>query len=282
MAICMAPCFLSWMATGHAQRLGAREEAPSHLRYFCPMILYPHSVGESCPRVEVGPSTARGSRQQGVPLLSGSGSTPGLTTASEGQAVQHTRFLWKPSCTKTRGKPSARRLYVSCPDFLSQPAGTHDFLQSHSTCWSQGCSSPKKKRDAAGKQGKGDRVNEAGERANTKLLTVGAGWDFHTLAGCPHVGLGLEPATSWQPAVMPGGQQQPMRHTKGISHQHRAHGGQGGSQRVGLPPVRPLSAPRMGLSHQCHVPTTLHPQLGQHPAAPQRQVSSSHSWAGLL
>lgn len=58
MAICMAPCFLSWMATSHGQKLGAQQEAPSHLRYFYPVILYP--VGESCPRLVVGPSTASG------------------------------------------------------------------------------------------------------------------------------------------------------------------------------------------------------------------------------
>lgn len=160
-----------------------------------------------------------------------------------------TRFLWKTSCTKTRGKPSARRLYASCPDFLGQPAGTHDFLQSHSMCWNQSYSSPAKRQDAAGNQEKGDRVSGAGKRANTKLLPIGVEWDFQALAGCPYMGLGLEPATSWHPAIMSGSQQQPMRHNKGISHQHGAHAGHGNSQRVGLPLARPPSAPRAGLSH---------------------------------
>lgn len=48
----------------------------------------------------------------------------------------------------------------------------------------------------------------------------------------------------------------------------RAHRGQGSSQRMGLPPARRPSAPRVGLSHQCHVPATLHTRLGQHPAVP--------------
>lgn len=109
-------------------------------------------------------------------------------------------------------------------------------------------------------------MSGAEKTANTKLLSIGAGWNFHTLPGFPHVGLGLEPATSWHPAIMSGSQQQSMRHTKGISPQHGAHEGQGMSQWVGLPPARPLSGPRVGLSHQCHVPATLHPQLGQHPA----------------
>lgn len=69
MAICIAPCSLSWMATGHSQRLGAQEEAASHLMYFYPRILYPHPVGESCPRVEVGLSTASGEQAARSPVL---------------------------------------------------------------------------------------------------------------------------------------------------------------------------------------------------------------------
>lgn len=236
--------------------------------YFYTMILYPHPVGESCSRVEVGPCTARGEQAARSPLALCFRIHTWADNGKQGTGCLAHTVLWKPSCTKTRGKPSARRLYVSCPDFLGQPAGTHDFLQSHSMCWSLGRSSPAKRRDAAGKQGEGDRVSGTGKRANTKLLPVGAGWDFHTVAGCPHVQLGLEPATSWHPAIMSGSQQQPIRHTKGISHQHGTHGGQGSSQKMGLPPARLPSAPRVGLSHQRHVPATLHAQLGQHPAVP--------------
>lgn len=131
MAICIAPCSLSWLATYHSQRLGA-QEAASHLMYFYPRFSILIPLGSPALEWTWGPPQPVGSRQQGVLLLSGSGSTPGLTMASKGQAVWHTSFLWKPSCTKTRGKP-ARRLCVSCPEFLGQPAGTHNFLQSCSS-----------------------------------------------------------------------------------------------------------------------------------------------------
>lgn len=124
-------------------------------------------------------------------------------------------------------------------------------------------------------------MSGAEKRANTKLLPTGAGWNFHTLPGLSHVGLGLEPATSWHPAIMSGSQQQSMRHTKGISHQHGAHGGQGMSQRVGLPPARPL-LPEWGFSTSAmYLPPCTH-SLGSILQSPQRQVSSSHSWTASL
>lgn len=114
-----APCSLSGLATGHAQRLGAHEEALSCLRYFCPTTLHPHPTSEPCPREEVRVPQVGGSRQEGVPQFFGSESAHGLQgTGCSGTHV----FLWEPSCTKMRGKPSAMSLFICCPDFLGQPA----------------------------------------------------------------------------------------------------------------------------------------------------------------
>lgn len=83
MAICIAPCSLSWLATSHSQRLGA-QEAASHLMYFYPRFSILIPLGSPALEWRWGPPQPVGSRQQGVLLLSGSGSTPGLTMASKG------------------------------------------------------------------------------------------------------------------------------------------------------------------------------------------------------